>query len=66
MSKSQTIDDLKNRAAGVPAESDKPVASAELPVDEIRRDTEEAAQTDPGVEQGPGQFDQFVRWEHWA
>ena len=53
MSKSQTIDALKNRAAGVPAESDKPVASAELPVDEIRRDTEEAAQTDPGVEQRP-------------
>ena len=66
MSKSQTIDDLKNRAAGVPAESDKPVASAELPVDEIRRDTEETAQTDPGVEPGSGPFDQFVRWEHWA
>lgn len=66
MSKNQTMDDFKNRAAGVPAESDKPVASAELPVDEIRRDTEETAQTDLGVEQRSGQFDQFVRWEHWA
>ena len=33
MSKSQTIDDFKNHATGVPAESDKPVASADLPVD---------------------------------
>lgn len=66
MSKNQTMDDFKNRATGDTAESDQSVATAELPVDEIRRDTEETAQTDPGVEQASGKFDQFVRWELWA